>query len=269
MKAAGIERPWLEADLIISSLTGYDRAKLHREPHLPLPEETVGIFLEAVSRRAEREPLQYILGICPFMDLSISVGPGCLIPRPETEMLVLESRKYFNGGVFMDWGTGSGCLAAAILIENPQSRCIAVEKEPLALLWAWKNLRSMDLFDRCLLWHSADLRTVPVPDPGLDMIVANPPYIPSGKIRELMYEVSVYEPTSALDGGLDGLEPYRTLLPWSAKSLRPGGYLILEIGDDSQVHEIESIKPGSFCLESVVMDIQGISRVLVLKWVGF
>ena len=145
IKAAGIERPWLEADLIISSLTGYDRAKIHREPHLLLPQETVRIFLEAVSRRAEREPLHYILGSCPFMDLSIAVGPGCLIPRPETEMVVLESRKHFNGGVFLDWGTGSGCLAAAILTETPQSRCMAVEKEPLALFWAWKNLRSLGL----------------------------------------------------------------------------------------------------------------------------
>ncbi len=269
MGAAGIERPWFEADLIISSLTGYDRVKLHREPCIPLPEEVLRIFLEVVSRRAGREPLQYILGNCQFMDLSIAVGTGCLIPRPETELVVLESRKHFNGGLFVDWGTGSGCLAAAILKENPQSRCIAVEREPLALMWAWKNLRSFGLLDRCLLWHSADPMTVPVPDPGLDMIVANPPYIPSGKIQELMPEVSSYEPPSALDGGPDGLDPYRVLLPWSAKALKPGGSLILEIGDDSQVHEIEGMVPGSFCLGSIVIDLQGISRVLVLKRVGF
>lgn len=269
MGAAGIERPWFEADLIISSLTGYDRVKIHREPCTPLPEEAVEIFLEAVSRRAGREPLQYILGNCQFMGLSITVGPGCLIPRPETELVVLESRKLFKGGLFLDWGTGSGCLAAAILKETPKSRCIAVEREALAVIWAWRNLGSLGLLDRCLLWHSADLDTVPVPDPGLDMIVANPPYIPSGKIRELMPEVSTHEPLSALDGGPDGLDPYRALLPWSARSLKPGGSLIIEIGDDSQVNEIGRMAHGSFLLESVVIDLQGISRVLVLKRVGF
>jgi release factor glutamine methyltransferase len=226
-------------------------------------------FLEAVSRRKEREPLQYILGSCPFMDLSIAVGPGCLIPRPETEMLVVESRKHFSGGVFLDWGTGSGCLASAILIENPRSRCIAVEKEPLALSWAWKNLKYLDLLGRCLLMHTSDPRKVNIHDPGLDMVVSNPPYIPSGKIQQLMPEVSAHEPSAALDGGPDGLAPYRLLVPWSAHALRPGGVLILEIGDDSQVSEIEMMSGRSFSLESIVPDLQGISRVLVLKRLRF
>lgn len=265
IKAAGIERPWFEADLIISSLTGYDRAKLHREPHMPFPEETVEIFMEAVSRRAEREPLQYILRKCQFMDLSIAVGPGCLIPRPETEMLVMESRERFHEGVFLDWGTGSGAVAAAILIENPQSRCVAVEREPMATMWAWKNLKSFGLLDRCLLWHSPDIGTIPVPDPGFDMIVANPPYICTSQIRGLMPEVSGYEPLAALDGGPDGLDPYRLLLPWSASALKPGGFLIIETGDDSQARDIGKMLPGSLRLESVTPDLQGISRVLVLK----
>lgn len=269
MEAAGIERPRFEADLMITSLTGYDRARLHRGLHELLTEETTRIFLEAVSRRVKREPLQYILGNCQFMDLSIAVGPGCLIPRPETEMLVMESREYFKGELFLDWGTGSGCLAAAILLENPKSRCIAVEKEPMAVMWAWKNLKSFGLMDRCLLWHSAELKTIPVPDQGLDMIVANPPYIPSGHVQQLMPEVSAYEPSAALDGGPDGLDPYRLLLPWSVNVLRPGGTLILEVGDDSQANDIERTVPRSLCLESIVRDLQGISRVLVLKRRGF
>ncbi|MDO9509461.1 MAG: peptide chain release factor N(5)-glutamine methyltransferase [Thermovirgaceae bacterium] len=267
--AAGIERPWYEADLIISSLTGYDRSRLHADPHKTLSDEMVPIFLEAISRRAEREPLQYILGNCRFMDLTLAVGPGCLIPRPETELLVIESRKHFRRGVFLDWGTGSGCLAAAILQDNPESRCIAVEKEPKAIMWAWKNLKNSVLLGRCLLWHSGDPGRVPVPGPGLEMIVANPPYIPSGEIPGLMPEVSMFEPSSALDGGLDGLDFYRLLVPWSAEVLRPGGVLILEIGDDGQAREIETICSRVFSVESLVRDLQGISRILVLKKHGF
>ncbi|MDT8283967.1 MAG: HemK/PrmC family methyltransferase [Thermovirgaceae bacterium] len=266
---AGIERPWFEADLIISSLTGYDRSRLHASPRENLPEEIVPLFLEAVSRRKKREPLQYILRSCRFMDLTLAVGPGCLVPRPETELLVLESRKHFRGGFFLDWGTGSGCLAAAILQDDHGSRCIAVEKEPRAIMWAWKNLKKAGLLGRCLLWHSGDPGRVPIPDPGFEMIVANPPYISSGEISGLMPEVSLFEPSSALDGGSDGLDFYRLLFPWSRGALAPGGVLILEIGDDRQALEIEKIYFHFFSVESLVRDLNGISRILVLKKQSF
>lgn len=266
---AGIERPWFEADMIISSLTGYERSRLHAEPLKNLPEEIVPLFLEAVSRRTKREPLQYILGSCRFMDLTLAVGPGCLVPRPETELLILESRKYFRGGLFLDWGTGSGCLAAAILQDDPASRCIAVEKEPRAIIWAWKNLKKAGLLGRCLLWHSGDPERVPVPDPGFEMIVANPPYISSGEISGLMPEVSLFEPLSALDGGFDGLDSYRLLFPLSKVALAPGGVLIFEIGDDRQAREIEKIYSHDFSVESLIRDLNGISRILVLKRTRF
>lgn len=262
--AAGIERPWLEADLIISFITGFDRSIIHARPETPLPDGILPELLETVSRRVKREPLQYIIGTCQFMGLSIAVGPGCLIPRPETELLVLESRKYFLGGSFLDWGTGSGCIAASILCDNPGSRCIAVEKEPRAIMWAWKNLRSFGLLKRCLVWHSDDLRRVSVPPSSLEMIVSNPPYIPSGDISSLMPEVSIFEPHAALDGAADGLRSYRQILPWSAAFLKPGGVLLLEIGDSDQANNIESMASGIF-LESIVLDIQGLPRVLVFR----
>lgn len=262
--ASGVERPWLEADLIISFLTGFDRPAIHSRPDTNLPDGIIPKFLEAVSRRVKREPLHYILGTCQFMGLPIAVGPGCLVPRPETELLVIESRKYFQGGSFLDWGTGSGCLAASILRDNPGSRCIAVDKEPGAIMWAWKNLRSLGLLNRCLVWHSDDLRRIPVPPSGLEMIISNPPYIPSGDIPLLMPEVSIFEPHSALDGDSDGLRSYRQILPWSEASLKSGGVLLLEIGDREQAVNIERMASGVF-LESIVNDIQGLPRVMVFR----
>jgi len=267
--SAGIERPWFEADILLSFVTGYDRARIHREPGTTLSEDIFLRLLESVERRSAREPLQYITGSCMFMDVFFSVGPGCLIPRPETELLVLESRSRFRGGVFVDWGTGSGCLAASIMIEKRHSRCIAIEREPLALSWAWRNLRALGLLERCLLWHSKDIEDVPLPSCGVEMIVANPPYIPSGVVKDLMPEVSGYEPHTALDGGHDGFVPYRQIVPWAARSLKPGGCAILEVGNSGQAEEVERILPRSLMLESVVPDLQGITRVVVLKRVPF
>ena len=260
-----MDRPWYEADLLVGHLTGLDRALLHTRPHFPFPSTLVPGLLEALSRRKAREPLQYITGECDFMDMNLSVGPGCLVPRPETELLVLETRKFFSKGVFMDWGTGSGCLASAVLSFCPESRCVAVEREGLALMWAWKNLHKLGLLDRCRLWHSKDPWEIPVPSSSLEMIISNPPYIASEEIDSLMPEVSAYEPRPALDGGVDGLDPYRILIPYSLEKLRPGGVLALETGDDRGAREIEIMAKGLMTLESRVEDIHGIARVLVFR----
>ena len=262
---AGIDRPWFEADLLICSITGMERILLLAHPDRPFPEHLIPTLKAAIERRAAREPLQYITGVCEFMGRAFRVGPGCLVPRPETELLVAESRKHFKGGVFLDWGTGSGCIAASILLDNPASRCDAVDKCPVAITWAWKNLREKNLLGRCLLCHCPSPERIPVPPPGFEMIVSNPPYIPSAQIPDLMPEVERYEPRSALDGGEDGFDHYRSLAGWAPSALVPGGVLILEAGSDEQAERLKSVRTGELTPVSIVRDLQGTARVVVLK----
>jgi release factor glutamine methyltransferase len=263
--AAGIERPWLEADLLLCFLTGMERSELIAHQDRSFPEELSQKLDAALLRRTAREPLQYITGTCSFMGMPFKVGPGCLVPRPETELLVLEARRSFQGNVFVDWGTGSGCIASAVLADFPESRCIAVDKSPRALSWAWKNLRETGLLGRCLLCHAGYFDRIPVQPGALDMIISNPPYIPACEMQGLMPEVALYEPEEALAGGDDGLELFIPLIKWAARSLRSGGVLILEAGGEEQIDRLVALSEEQFSAESVVDDIQGIPRVVVLK----
>ncbi|HON34098.1 MAG: peptide chain release factor N(5)-glutamine methyltransferase [Thermovirgaceae bacterium] len=262
---AGVESPRLEADLLIRHITGWERASLLAHPERLFPDGLLPVLAEALERRVAREPLQYITGVCEFMGRTFRVGPGCLVPRPETELLVLESRKYFREGTFLDWGTGSGCIAASILLENPESRCVAVDDSPRAIAWAWKNFKEMGLLGRCLLCHSPSFERIPMPPGGFGMIISNPPYIPTGVIPDLMPEVSRYEPPCALDGGEDGFDHYRALARWATAALAPGGTLVLEMGGGEQAEELISMTRGVMTVLSVVSDLRGSARVVVLK----
>ncbi len=263
--AAGIDKPWLEADLVLCFLTGMERSELIAHQERIFPEELLNDLRKAISRRAAREPLQYITGSCAFMGMPFKVGPGCLVPRPETELLVLEARRLFRGGLFLDWGTGSGCIAAAVLLDLPESRCIAVEKSPRAIFWAWRNLRDKGLLSRCLLCHTGSFDRIPVKTGALDMIISNPPYIPARDMKGLMPEVGLYEPEEALSGGEDGLAHYIPLLDWASQSLKMGGALILETGGKEQAERLVTLSRVHFTTDAVVKDIQGIPRVVVLK----
>jgi release factor glutamine methyltransferase len=262
---AGIERPWFEADLLICHILRIERVTLLAHPERIFPGDHIPGLMDALERRAAREPLQYITGHCEFMGHLFRVGPGCLVPRSETELLVLESRKHFRGGVFLDWGTGSGCIAVSILLDNPRSRSVAVDSSPRALSWAWGNLKESGLLRRCLLCHSPSFERIPVPTAGFEMIISNPPYIPTEVIPELMPEVGRYEPTSALDGGKSGFDHYRTLVEWAPAVLAPGGALILEMGTDEQAERLISIIQKPMIFESITRDLQGNARVIVLK----
>ncbi|HOC81569.1 MAG: Release factor glutamine methyltransferase [Synergistetes bacterium ADurb.Bin155] len=261
---ARVDSPRLEADLLIHHITGWERASLLAHPERLFPDGLFPVLAEALERRAAREPLQYITGVCEFMGRTFRVGPGCLVPRPETELLVLESSKYFREGTFLDWGTGSGCIAASILLENPESRCVAVDGSPRAIAWAWRNFKERGLLGRCLLCHSPSFERIPMPPGGFGMIVSNPPYIPTGVIPGLMPEVSRYEPLCALDGGDDGSDHYRSLARWARTALAPGGALIVEMGSDEQAEELISVTRGAMTVLSVVRDLRGSTRVVVL-----
>ena len=179
-----------------------------------------------LSRRENGEPLQYIMGEADFWGRDFRVGPGVLIPRHDTETVIQAVMKIFprdEALTFVDWGTGSGCIAATLLMEFPRSFAFMVENSPQASHYAEENLRRYGLTGRAKLVDDAE------GIPPCPLLVSNPPYIPSGEINGLMREVRDFEPHSALDGGPDGKECYREVF---ALAGRLGcEWLVLEGGE--------------------------------------
>lgn len=218
---------------------------------------------DEVERRKLREPLQYILGHANFYGREFFVHPGVFIPRPETELLVEAAleRPFEN---FLDWGTGSGCIAATLLCERGQSRLfgVAAEKNPLSVLRAWQNFKHLGVLPQIFLWHSQTPEDIPIKPHSLDLVISNPPYIKTGDIPSLMPEVQ-HEPKLALDGGTDGFHHYRILIKNSARWLKPRGRLIVEIG----FGQAEFFERGfdGFSLGYIRKDYSGIERVVCLE----
>jgi release factor glutamine methyltransferase len=208
--------------------------------------------------------LQYVLNEAHFWGLPLQVGKGVLVPRPETELLVelalevLEASMPTPGApFFLDWGTGSGCIGIALLRERPDARAVMAEKSPAALAWAWKNMTRYGLHRRGLLWHSRAPEDIPLEKGALDLVISNPPYIPTGDLPGLMREVRDHEPRLALDGGKDGMDFYRTLFRQAPLWLRRGGALLLEIGDEEQAEKMRTLPPPCLRLTKEVKDFSG------------
>jgi release factor glutamine methyltransferase len=261
LRAAGIENHVQEADAILTRLLNCSRASILAHPERPLSDEQRSAAEEVVRRRALGEPLQYILGEAHFWGRPFEVGPGVLIPRPETELLAELALKHLPpGALFMDWGTGSGCIAITLLLERPDTRAVMAEKNPLSLLAAWKNLERYRLHGRAFLWHSRAPEDIPAAE-QMDLIVSNPPYIPTKEIENLMPEVR-HEPRLALDGGEDGLDCFRLLFSHCPRWLKEGGTLLLEIGGAEQAEALRKMAPPGIVLTEALADYAGIPRYI-------
>jgi len=263
LREAKLESPGLEADLLLEWASGMSRTFLHTHPEKELSEDAWRRYREAIERRCGRVPLQHITGATVFFGLPLEVAPGTLVPRPETEIAVETALEQFPGGFFVDWGTGSGCIAAAIMEKRPDAHCIAVDCSPKAIFTAWRNFRNLGLLSRVLLWHGNDPWKLPVRSNSVDLLISNPPYIPDSQIPFLMPEVRLHDPREALSGGEDGLVAYRMLLPWAFHVLKKGGLVVLEIGNESQKQAIRAMAALRF--EKMLRDYSGLARVLVLK----
>ena len=214
-----------------------------------------------ISRRINHEPLQYILGEADFYGRDFHVGPGVLIPRHDTETLIDGVKEIFDreeSFTFLDWGTGSGCLAVTILLEFPRSFGVMLDVSPDALTYARKNINRYRLNER-----SESLTQKIFDSEQFNLIISNPPYIPSGEITGLMREVKNFEPHTALDGGNDGMTFYREILALALKSLKHGGYIIFETGNLQQVNEIETC--GGFESVSKIFDTGNFPRCIILR----
>jgi release factor glutamine methyltransferase len=225
----GVENARLEAEWMLCAVLGLDRVGLYVNFDQPLTESELALFRGMVARRARREPLQHILGTQEFMGLEFAVTPAVLIPRHDTEVLVEEIvKRAAPASRILDIGVGSGCIAVALVKSLPQAEVWGVDKSPEALVLAERNAVQHGV--RVTLFEGSLFE--PFPGQRFDLVVSNPPYIPTGDLENLQPEVRDFEPRSALDGGADGLDFYRLIIPAAPGYLSPGGWLLFEAGID-------------------------------------
>ncbi|MBS1014643.1 peptide chain release factor N(5)-glutamine methyltransferase [Acetobacter persici] len=227
---AGIEGPRREARLLLTYALGLTAEQmLSRSPRDLVPDQP---FLTYLARRAAREPMAFITGSKGFWTLDLAVSPATLVPRGDSETLLSCLLDYcpdtHSSKAMLDLGTGTGCLLLAALAEYPEAWGIGVDINPEAAVLAQGNARRCGLADRALfmagVWDNA------LQGQRFDVVLSNPPYIPTADLAELMPEVRLHEPLAALDGGADGMEAYRDLCARMPRLLTPDGVAIFEIG---------------------------------------
>lgn len=226
------------------------------------PQEKV-LFGEYITRRADREPMQYIRGSQEFYRLEFEVTADVLIPRPETEHLVEAAIDLLKDGLhprICDVGTGSGCILVSILYETPNASGIAVDISPEALKVAVRNAERHGVADR-LEFRESDLFSA-LNNEKFDIIVSNPPYVHSGDIEILQPEVRDFEPTLALTDGADGFSIIERIVREAPEFLNPGGFMLMEIGSGQHERVLEMFDPQIWQAVELIPDLQSIPRVV-------
>lgn len=229
----GVDSPRLDAEVLLSHVLGVARIQLYVEFERPLTVAEVDAYRNLVRRRGQREPVAHLVGQREFWSLEFAVDGRVLVPRPETERLVeLSLESMGEAGRLADLGTGSGAILLALLSERPGWAGVGVDCSPEALAVAAANGARHGL-ERRTQWLLGDLFE-PLHGERFDLLVSNPPYIPSGEIPGLQPEVTRYDPHLALDGGRDGLEVMQRLAAGAARHLLPGGVVAVEFGAGQQ-----------------------------------
>lgn len=253
---AGIESANLESQLLIGHVFGVDRSWVIAHP----TSEVNDLALESVlQRRLRGEPIAYILGWREFYGRRFRVGPGVLIPRQDTEVLLEEALKLAVMGPVLDIGTGSGCLAITIKLERPDLDVLASDVSPASLEIAERNAQDLDAEVRFVL---SDL-FANLDSERFECIISNPPYIAGHE--ELPREVAEFEPHSALFSGPTGFEFYERLAIESPDHLLPNGKLAVEVGHTQAAHVSELFQKHGWQDGYIVKDLSGIDRVIVVS----
>ena len=256
--------PLFELESLMMAATGMKRSELLLKRSDLIPEHYIPTLTQFADRRVNREPLQYILGEWEFFGLRMFCGNGCLIPRPETEMLAdIAIKSIPRNGKLLDLCTGSGCISIAILNNRPDVTAIAVDISESALEYAKRNAKYHNISSDRLSFIQADIYDY-VPNDFFDFIVSNPPYIKSGDIEGLQPEV-LHEPLIALDGGHDGLDFYKLIAKYYAKKyLNDGGVCAVEVGFDI-ADEVAAIFRSQKFDSTVLRDTFEVERVCISK----
>lgn len=263
LAAKGVENSRLEAEWLLCAATGLDRVGLYLQYDKPLNDDELAAYRSMVARRAKREPLQHILGSQEFCGLNFDVSADVLIPRHDTELLITQAVALMpDARSLLDIGTGSGCIAISLAIRYPNAAVTATDISSSALAVARRNVEKHGVAVELLLGSLFE----PLDNRSFDLIVSNPPYIPTKDIAGLEPEVRDYDPSRALDGGADGLDIYRALIPDAHSHLNMGGWLLLEvgIGQAADVTRLFSDN-GGYNQPFTVLDPGGIERVVAAQ----
>jgi release factor glutamine methyltransferase len=301
----GVESPRLQTELLLAHLLKLPRMKLYLNFERALtPAETDGLR-EFIKRRGQREPLQHIIGSTSFCGLEIAVNRHALVPRPETELLAElgweflssrgresahsseqnDQRRLTSAATALDFGTGTGCIAIALAVKCPSAKVVATDVSPDALALAKQNAGRHNAAERieflqgdgfaalqnagqasCLFpSEKKKLETGGTPVLHFDLIISNPPYIPSAEIATLQPEVRDFDPRAALDGGVDGLDFYRKLAMESKPFLKPGGKIMLEFGDGQADAVRKIFEAEKWIVEAVREDYSQRARILIAR----
>ena len=276
----GVDAPRLQAELLLAHVLKLPRMKLYLNFERPLIAAEADAARELVKRRGQREPLQHITGATSFCGFEIAVNRHVLVPRPETELLAEAGWKFLLESALqrvpgreqpegwtptaLDFGTGSGCIAIALAAKCPVARITAVDVSADALALARENAARNGVAERIEFLPGDGFSALPA-GAGFDLIVSNPPYIPSHEIASLQPEVRDFDPRAALDGGVDGLDFYRTLAAQAGEFLKPGGRVMVEFGD-GQADEIKKIfESQKWIVEAVRDDYSQRQRILIAR----
>jgi release factor glutamine methyltransferase len=266
LAAAGIEQPRISAEVLVFHVLGCDRAYLFAHPERELSAADRSRYEALIVRRAEGEPLQYLTGHQEFWKADFLVSPAVLIPRPETEHIievVLDLVRHFALGPrlkLIDVGTGSGAIAISLARELPQAEVYAVDLSPAALEMARTNA---DRLAARVQFARSDVLADIVRDSSFDFVVSNPPYVGLNEADKVQEVVKHYEPHIAVFAGDEGLDVIRRLIPQAHEALRPGGWLLMEIGY-SMSQAVMALLTAWHNVHCVA-DLAGIPRVIVAR----
>jgi len=268
-KSHEIDSARLTVELLLAHALGIERIELYTRFDQPLTADELAGFKQLIKRRLKREPVAYILGYKDFWDITLAVDKNVLIPRPETELLVESALDFIfeNTDVrqmrILELGTGSGAIILSLAAAKPGHLFYASDADACALAVARKNAGANQLADQ--VGFFAGCWFAPIhPDTKFDLIVSNPPYIPAPEISGLAPEICQYEPGRALDGGVDGLDCIRRIVRTASGYMRPGGHLMLEIGN-GQREAVEYLieDTAGMRFSQSIRDYAGYDRVMV------
>jgi len=295
----GDEAPRRSSEVLVGKACGLERIELYLDMERPLSPDELDVLREDVRSRGQGMPLQYLTGTAPFRYLEVEVAPGVLIPRPETEVLVSEAlallpaapkpQDAYDSAVLAAYGlegegegdgpkaapadllvadicTGSGCIACSIATEHLGTRVIATDLAPEAVALARRNVARFEVGERVEVLEGDLGECIPPELLGtFDLVVSNPPYVPTAVLAHIPREVADFEPVLALDGGADGLDLFRRLATWALSALKPGGGFACELHETCLDTAAAIAEAAGFTAIRMVNDLTGRPRVLVAR----
>lgn len=293
LEKKGIDSPRLQTELLLAHLLRLPRMQLYLNFERVLSENELGNFRDLIKRRSQREPLQHIIGSTSFCGLELAVNRHALIPRPETELLAEKGWKFLEKleavpsgepragdcdgpthpstlpeervnptPTALDLGTGTGCLVITLAVHCPDARLVATDISGKALELARQNAARHNVLERIDFRQGDGFGAFDSPKP-FDLIISNPPYIPTGEIPTLQAEVREHDPHQALDGGPDGLNFFRRIAGEARPFLKAGGKIMLEFGDGQAQPIREIFEAQKWIVEAIVEDYTQRPRILI------